>query len=230
MKILITGSSGFIGGELVRQFSDKHEAIEYDLKNNQDILNFEQLKESMRGCEVVVHLAAIRGPYQGRNYPDYFKINCQGTFNVAQAALECGVKKLIYVSSTSYYGFEEGMPYSLPLSEKSPILTQLNGGLKCDESCIFYSTSKVVAEQILANYGLTKEIQIIILRLGPIGPKRGEKWCLESVSLEIDNAIKAIELSIETKGELWYECFTITDDSDSVNLSKAKKLLNYHPL
>ena len=230
MKILITGSSGFLGNELANHLSDKYEIVRYDLADNQDILNFEQLKKSMKGCDIVVHLAAIRGPYQGKDYPDYFKINCQGTFNVAQACLECGVKKLIYSSSTSYYGFEEGIPYTLPLSEKNPILTQIQGELKCDNSCISYSTSKVVAEQILANYGMTKKIQTIILRLGPIGSKRGETWCLEGVSLDIDNALNAIELSIKTNKELWYETFTITDDVSNSDISKAKKILNYKPI
>ena len=229
MKILITGSSGFLGNELVNHLSDKHEIIKYDLADNQDILNFEQLKESMKGCDIVVHIAAIRGPYQGKVFPDYFKINCQGTFNVAQACLECGVKKMIYSSSTSYYGFEEGIPYHLPLLEENPILTQIQGKLDCDDSCISYSTSKVIAEQILANYGLTKKFQTIILRLGPIGPKRGEIWKLQGISLNIDNAIKAIELSIETEKELWYETFTITDDVSNSDISKAKKILNYKP-
>lgn len=229
MKILITGSSGFLGSELVNQLSSKHEIIKYDLANNQDILNFEQLKESMKSCDIVVHIAAIRGPYQGKDFSDYFKINCQGTFNVAQACFKCGVKKLIYLSSTSYYGFEEGVSYNLPLSEKSSILTQIQGELKCDNSCISYSTSKVIAEQILANYGLTKKLQTIILRLGPIGPNREEIWKLEGVSLNIDNAIKAIELSIETEKELWYETFTITDDVPNSDISKAKKILNYKP-
>lgn len=194
MKILITGSSGFLGNELVNHLSSNYDIIKYDLANNKDILNFEELKESMKDCSIVIHLAGIRGPYQGKGFPDYFKINCQGTFNVAQACLECGVKKLIYTSSTSYYGFEENMPCNLPLSEKNPILTQIKGDINCDESCISYSTSKVIAEQILANYGITKKIQTIILRLGPIGPKRGKIWKLKGVSLSIDNAIKAIEL------------------------------------
>ncbi len=230
MKILITGSSGFIGNELINNLSDKYEIVKYDLVDNQDILNFEQLKKSMKDCDVVVHLAAIRGPYQGRDYSDYFKINCQGTFNVAQACLECGTKKLIYSSSTSYYGFEDGVPYNLPLLEESPILTQIKGELRCDDSCVSYSTSKVIAEQILANYGITKRFQTIILRLGPVGPKRGEKWSLEGVSLNIDNAVRAIKLSIETKEELWHEAFTITDDVPNSNISKAKKILNYETI
>ncbi len=230
MKIFITGSSGFIGNELVSYLSDKHEIIKYDLAEEKNILNFEQLKESMKGCDIVVHLAAIRGPYQGKDFPDYFKINCQGTFNVAQACLESGVKKLIYSSSTSYYGFEDGIPYNLPLTEKSPILTQMSRELKCDNSCISYSTSKVISEQILTNYGMTKKIQTIILRLGPIGPNREEKWQLDGISLSIDNAIEAIKLSIETKERLWYEAFTITDDVSNSDISKAKEILNYKPI
>ncbi|MDG1901718.1 MAG: NAD(P)-dependent oxidoreductase [Bacteroidales bacterium] len=230
MKILITGSSGYVGNELVSLLSNTHEIIKYDIANNKDILNFEQLKEDMKGCDIVVHIAAVRGPYLGKDYPDYFNINCLGTFNVAQACLECDIKKLIFTSSTSFYGFEEGIPYKLPLSESNPILTQIKGKLKCDTSCISYSTSKVVAEQVLANYGITKKFQVIILRLGPIGPKRGETWRLEGISLNIDNALSAIKLSIDTNKELWYEFFTITDDVSNSDISKAKTILNYKPI
>ena len=114
MKIFITGSSGFIGNELVNHLSDKHEIIKFDLSDNQNILDFEQLKESMKDCDVVVHLAAHKKPYEDKTFKDYFETNCQGTFNVAQAAMECGVKKFIYTSSTSYFGIENGIPYIKP--------------------------------------------------------------------------------------------------------------------
>ena len=42
--------------------------------DNLDILNLEQLKESMKECDIVIHLAAIRGPYQGKKFSDYFDL------------------------------------------------------------------------------------------------------------------------------------------------------------
>ena len=43
---------------------------------------------------------------------------------VAQAAFENKVKRLIFTSSTTYYGVEKGIPFVKPIKEKNPILTQ----------------------------------------------------------------------------------------------------------
>jgi len=107
MKIMITGSSGFIGTELVKNLKEKHEIVEFAHDKGDNILDYAKLKESMKECDLVVHLAAHRKPYEDKTFKDYFETNCEGTFNVAQAAIENGVKKLIFTSSTSYYGIEK---------------------------------------------------------------------------------------------------------------------------
>ena len=71
---------------------------------------------------------------------------------------------------------------------------------------------------------------MIILRLGPIGGKLGEKWELDGVTLKIENVIQALELAITTNKKLWYEAFTITDDVPNVDLTKAKEILGYNPI
>ena len=234
MKLFITGSSGFIGSELVKYLSKKKEfeIVKYDLKEGRDIFNYEQLKETMKGCDVVIHLAAIRGPYEDKTFKDYFRINCIGTFNVAKAALENGIKRFVYSSSTSYYGLERGIPYVKPIKESNSIITQhlKADDLNCRDCDVAYSTSKVIAEQILANYGLRKKFEVIILRFGPIGGKLGEKWKLNGISLKIENAIQALELAITTNKKLWYETFTITDDVSNVDLAEAKEILGYSPI
>jgi len=232
MKILITGSSGFIGGELVSYLSEKHEIVKYDLKNGQDILDYDELKEAMKDCDIVVHLAAIHGPDENKTFLDYFKVNCQGTLNVAQAAMENNIKRLIYTSSTGYYGLEKGVPFVKPIKESNPVITQhvKAENLECRDCDIAYSTSKVIAEQILANYGLMKKMEVIILRLGPIGGKRDEFWSLQGISLKIDNALRAIEAAIIIDKKLWYEAFTITDKVEDVDLLKAKMILGYNPI
>ncbi|NIA04058.1 MAG: NAD-dependent epimerase/dehydratase family protein [Nitrospiraceae bacterium] len=234
MKLFITGNSGLVGTELIKHLSKKKEfeIVKYHLKDGNDILNYEQLKEAMKGCDVVIHLAAIRGPYEDKTFEDYFRVNCIGTFNVAQAALENRIKRFVFVSSTTYYGLEIGVPYVKPIKESNPIITQhlKADDLKCRDCDVAYSTSKVIGEQILANYGLRKKFEVVILRFGPIGPKLGERWKLNGITLKIENAVKALELAITTKKKLWYEAFTITDDVPNVNLSKAKKILGYNPI
>jgi len=231
MKILITGANGFVGTELVKEISKENEIVTFDLENGQNILDFEQLKESMTNCDVVVHLAAIKGPNENKSFEDYFELNDIGTLNVAKACLQTGVKKLIYASSTGYYGVEVGIPYQKPIRENNLVVTQhvkINE-LNCRDCDLAYSTSKVIAEQILANYGLRKKFQVIILRFGPIGDKTGTKWNLEGITLKVENAVQSIIEAINNENGIWYEAFTITDNVDGVDISKAEKLLDYRP-
>lgn len=233
MKIFITGSSGFIGNELVKHLPTNHEIVKYDLKEGQDILDYDKLKQAMKKCDVVVHLAALRKPYEHKTFSDYFRVNCQGTFNVAQAAMKSKIKRFIYTSSTSYYGIEKGIPFVKPIKESNPVMTQhvKIEDLNCRDCDIAYSTSKVIAEEILANYGLTKKFEVIILRLGPTR-KRGEyrPFGKLKLHLKIENALQALELAITTTKKLLYEAFTITDKLDKVDISKAKETLGYDPI
>ena len=88
-----------------------------------------------------------------------------------------------------------------------------------------YSESKVIAENILAFYGLLKKIQIITLRPPRIGDKDGPY----GTKVSMDNIIQAIEKAIEIKKNLWYEAFNIADKLENIDISKAKDILNYNP-
>ena len=199
----------------------------------QDILDYAQLKKAMGGCDVVVHLAGIRKPLEDKTFSDYFKVNCIGTFNVAQAAFENNVRRLVFASSMSYYGIEKGIVVKAPIQETAPVLTQHTTAEKLTEmtrECdIAYSTSKVICEQILANYGLTKKFEVIILRLGPTR-KRGEYRPFGDLKLhlKIENALQALEAAITTKRRMWYEALSISDSLESVDISKARALLGYN--
>ncbi len=233
MKVLVTGSSGFIGSELVKQLSSLHEIVLFDLVEGQDIRKYDQVRKAMQGCDMVVHLAAHKKPYEDKTFQDYFETNCIGTFNVAQAAISCGVKRFIYASSTSYYGIEKGIPFVQPIKEDNPIATQhvKADELSCRDCDIAYSNSKVIAEQILANYGLTKKMQVIILRLGPTR-KKGEYRPFGDIQLhlKIENALQAFEQAINTSPDIWYEAFTISDENPQVDIGKARNILGYKPI
>lgn len=225
MKILVTGHKGFLGSEFVKRYSNDYEIMGYDHKDKDELLDYDNLKEKMRGCKQVVHLAAIPKPVEGKTLDDYFQNNVQASFNVVKAASELGLKRVIYASSTTIYGIEKGIPFKTPITENQPFVSQYitANQLSCRDVDLSYHVSKVMAEQIMAWYGLNKKIQTTTLRFGPIGK------VFLGTSVSINNATQAIKLALDYKGELWYEPFSIVDDVKHIDISKAKDILGYRP-
>lgn len=105
MKILVTGSSGFVGTHLENLLKDKHEIIPFDLKVGRDIRNSEALDKFMLGVDAVIHLAAlVVGPESWERPNEYFETNGVGTLNVVLSAIKNKVKRIIVASSAAIYG------------------------------------------------------------------------------------------------------------------------------
>jgi nucleoside-diphosphate-sugar epimerase len=224
-KILLTGHLGYLGSEFMQRYANDFEIIGYDLKEGDSILDYDNLKQKMQGCQQVVHLAAIPKPVEGRSFDDYFKTNVEGTHNVARAAEELGLERIVYASSTTVYGIESGIPFATPIKENQPIVSQYISAdqLSCRDVDLSYHISKVMAEQIMAWYGLNKKIQTTSLRFGPIGK------VFLGTSVSDANAAQAIKLALETDKELWFEPFSIVDEIDHIDITKAKAMLGYQP-
>lgn len=103
VRVLITGNKGFIGSYVMKLFPN---AIGYDRKNGQDILNYSQLHRVIERNKVdtIIHLAALVAIPEGEEQPfEYIQNNVQGTMNVIDIALKTGVKKIVYASSSASY-------------------------------------------------------------------------------------------------------------------------------
>ncbi len=224
-KLLLTGHLGYLGSQFLQRYADALEIIGYDLKEGDDILDYNNLKQKMQGCDQVVHLAAIPKPIEGKSFDDYLQINVEGTRNVARAAKELGLERIVYASSTTVYGIEQGIPFSTPITENQAFVSQYLTAdqLSCRDIDLSYHISKVMAEQIMAWYGLNKKIQTTALRFGPIGK------VFLGTSVSDASATQAIKLAIETDKELWYEPFSIVDELGHIDISKAKEMLGYQP-
>ncbi len=115
--ILVTGGAGLLGKELITQLLNDGKQVRaiynktalFDFQNENlqqlqcDILDVVGLEETMQNVEQVYHCAAIVNFNPKRNQ-EMFKINIEGTANVVNAALDAGVKKMVYVSSVAALG------------------------------------------------------------------------------------------------------------------------------
>ena len=167
MKLLVTGGAGFIGSHLVDKLIDLGHIVTciddqsstcneefywndkaYNVKAS--ISQYKVLKNCMKRVDYVFHLAAHSRIQPALLNPlECIDVNVLGTANVLQAARECGVKKVIYSSTSSSYGLKN----EPPLVETMPT------------DCLNpYSVSKVAGEELCRMYSELFGLDTITLR------------------------------------------------------------------
>lgn len=115
-KILVTGASGLVGLELVKQLLDKGYSViaiynstpvllrHVNLEIQQiDILDVVALHDLMESVSHVYHCAGFVS-FDKNDRDALFKVNIDGTANIVNACIDCGVEKLVHVSSVSALG------------------------------------------------------------------------------------------------------------------------------
>lgn len=137
MKVLVTGTEGYIGGRLAPILAAAgHTVVGLDTGFYRDgclyldpvgqptapRTYFKDLRlvtpQDFEGFDAVMHLAELSNDPLGQNRPEItFKINHEGSVRIAQAAKAAGVKRFIYASSCSVYGIGSGGDF---LDETSP--------------------------------------------------------------------------------------------------------------
>ena len=122
-KLFITGGAGFIGTRLCESLVEDNQIVVYDnghrnaLKDTPfvrhpnlrfitgDVLDHDQVNKSMKGCNFVIHMAAIAGIDSVVKEPlTTMRVNLMGTENVLEAAVEKGVERFVYFSTSEVYG------------------------------------------------------------------------------------------------------------------------------
>ena len=169
MKILVTGSSGFLAKYLIDNLLiKKHKVIGIDRTIN-SVVNDENFREykvdlicrnelnnffsSHDDIDVVIHTAAVQPKDKDEDYEKYFKGNALSTFNLLDKCNRLNLKKFIFSSSFSVYG----RPDKLPINENDPLKPQN-----------VYGLSKKNAESIFYYFFQNYNFKVIILRFDGI--------------------------------------------------------------
>jgi len=172
---LVTGGAGFIGSNLVDSLIDKgYHVIVIDNESASEnekfywnskaenykinICDYDRIESLFSNVDCVFHLAAesriqsaIENPIRA------VKVNCMGTVNILQASKKHKVKKVIYSSTSSYYG----------LKNQPPLLESM------DRDCLNpYSVTKAAAEDMLKMYNKLYGVPVVILRYFNVYGKR----------------------------------------------------------
>lgn len=126
MKVFITGGTGFIGKHtiellihknynlivLLRKPTDKLLMKSNDIKMViGDIMEKESLINGMKNCDAVINLAG-RYSFWEADKAIYSETNIRGTQNVMESCIECGIKKIIHVSTSGIFGVPENIPFN----------------------------------------------------------------------------------------------------------------------
>ena len=197
-KIVVIGGAGLIGSHAVDRLiqEDVKEVVVYDnfvrgtaanlenaLKDPRvkifdvggDILQTDILEAALEGADGVFHLAAL-WLLQCHEFPrSAFDVNVRGTFNVMEACVKKGVKRLVYSSSASVYGdaVQEPMTEDHPFNNKN-----------------FYGATKIAGEAFLRSFHHRYGLNYVGLRyMNVYGPRQDYHGAYIAVIMKMLDAI-----------------------------------------
>lgn len=190
-KVLVTGADGFIGSHLVEALlahgCDVRAFVLYnsfgswgwldslapEVKSGLDVFAGDirdphGVREAMKGCGVVLHLAALIAiPYSYHSPATYIETNVTGTLNIVQAARDLGVERVVVTSTSEVYGTARHVPIGEdhPLQPQSP-----------------YSASKIGADAIALSYHASFATPVTVLRpFNTYGPRQSARAVIPTI-------------------------------------------------
>ncbi len=204
MKVLVTGADGFIGSHLtealVRAGYDVRAFVLYNSFNSWgwldacgsdvkgkfepfpgDVRDPNGVRTAMKGCDKVLHLAALIAiPYSYHSPDTYVDTNIKGTLNVVQAARDLNVEKVVHTSTSEVYGTAR----FVPITEEHPLQGQSP-----------YSASKIGADQIALSFWRSFGTPVAILRpFNTYGPRQSARAVIPTIITQIAHGARRIKL------------------------------------
>jgi NAD dependent epimerase/dehydratase len=135
----------------------------------------------MKGCDAVLHLAALVAiPYSYHSPDMYVDTNIKGTLNIVQAARDLGLIRVVHTSTSEVYGTARFVPITEdhPLQGQSP-----------------YSASKIGADQIAMSFHASFGTPVVILRpFNTYGPRQSARAVIPTIITQIATGKRQIKL------------------------------------
>lgn len=180
--IVITGATGFLGAHVLQMAVAKYGRVKAVIRSSSDlsfvtrvferyaadasdidkvewvqgdILDYFSLEQAFEGAGTVLHCAATVSFWKKKR-AEMYRVNADGTANVVNACLHCGVKNLLYVSSIAALGRAD---LSEPISEKTP--------WKNSPENSWYAVSKNAAEREVWR-GCEEGLSVLVINPGVI--------------------------------------------------------------
>ena len=175
MKTLITGASGFVGSAVLRQLVAAGHDVRALVRPQSDCRNLAglpveivygdirdrgSLDRAMRGCSVLLHVAADYRLWIPKP-SEIYETNVIGTRNVMLAAMNAGIKRVVYTSSVATLGLN---PNGRPADEETPVSFKDMIG--------HYKRSKFMAEAEVKRLADEQGLPVVIVNPStPVGPR-----------------------------------------------------------
>jgi UDP-glucose 4-epimerase len=220
-NVLVIGGAGFIGSHVVAELlrTDVGQVTIYDnltrgkvanlsesladprcrvFPDGGDVRDTDVLRRAMDGIDGVVHLAAM-WLLHCKDYPrTAFDVNIKGTFNVLEACVQAGVKRLVYSSSASVYGDA----VEVPMTEEHPFNNRN-----------FYGATKIAGEAMCRAFHDRNGLSYVGLRyMNVYGPHQDQTAAYTGVIPIMLNKIDANETPvINGDGSQAYDFVTARD-------------------
>lgn len=170
LRIYVTGSTGFVGSEVVRVAERRgHQVVAVvrpaspvpelgpgSTAARVDLRSLDGLAQSLAGVDTVIHLAAAKAG----SFPEQFAGTVLATENLLTAMDEAEVDQLVGVSTFSVYDYRSSRPGTV-IDEQSPIDRTPAGR---DE----YAQTKLIQEDLYRQFGRADDHRLVILRPGMI--------------------------------------------------------------